>query len=213
MILFRPTGLKELALIFQSDMSAWPPRLPDQPIFYPVLNQNYARQIARDWNTKFDSCVGYVTRFEIADSFADKYDIKVVGGREHEELWVPSEDLGAFNTQLIRPIEVLEAYFGKLFLEHSKRDGYHAEGQDASHTLWQLGELFDYNMAEFEIKVQRSRELIFLHFPYWLAASTGELAVPDDRRKQILEAIEIAWQRFCKIPLCKESYRVDVGKL
>ena len=38
-VLFRPVGEKELALIRQLDDRAFPPRLPEQPIFYPVANE------------------------------------------------------------------------------------------------------------------------------------------------------------------------------
>jgi len=34
--LFRPVGLHELALIWDKGMREYPPRLPHQPIFYPV---------------------------------------------------------------------------------------------------------------------------------------------------------------------------------
>ena len=60
--LFRPTGEKELALIRTSGWREFPPRLPSQPIFYPVMNEEYATQIARDWNTR-DGGTGYVLRF------------------------------------------------------------------------------------------------------------------------------------------------------
>jgi hypothetical protein len=36
--LWRPVGPEELALVEASGRRAWPPRLPEQPIFYPVLN-------------------------------------------------------------------------------------------------------------------------------------------------------------------------------
>jgi hypothetical protein len=49
-------------LIRQSGFAAFPPRLPDQPIFYPVLTEGYAVKIARDWNVPA-SGAGYVTRF------------------------------------------------------------------------------------------------------------------------------------------------------
>jgi hypothetical protein len=52
MTLYRPVGTKELELISQLDLRAFPPRLEIQPIFYLVLNFDYAAQIARDWNTK-----------------------------------------------------------------------------------------------------------------------------------------------------------------
>ncbi len=61
MRLFRPVGLNELRLIFETEMTAFPPRLPEQPIFYPVLNAPYAIKIARDWNTKSEMRAGYVT--------------------------------------------------------------------------------------------------------------------------------------------------------
>lgn len=68
-MLYRPVGLHELALIWDSGMREFPPRLPQQPIFYPVANLEYATQIARDWNTKDNSFAGYVTKFAVADSF------------------------------------------------------------------------------------------------------------------------------------------------
>jgi hypothetical protein len=49
-VLYRPVGPKELELIKESGCREFPSRLPGQPIFYPVLNEEYAVQIARDWN-------------------------------------------------------------------------------------------------------------------------------------------------------------------
>ena len=46
--LWRPAGPEELALVEASGWREWPPRLPGQPIFYPVLNEEYAAMIARD---------------------------------------------------------------------------------------------------------------------------------------------------------------------
>jgi hypothetical protein len=48
--LWRPVGTQELELIVATGMRAFPPRLPEQPIFYPVLTEAYATRIARDWN-------------------------------------------------------------------------------------------------------------------------------------------------------------------
>ena len=92
MQLFRPVGLEELRLVYDTGMRAFPPRLADQPIFYPVLNEDYAVQIARDWNTKTGTRAGFVTRFEVDDEYAGRLERRVVGGREHEELWVPAEE-------------------------------------------------------------------------------------------------------------------------
>jgi hypothetical protein len=109
--LFRPVGTKELELIEASGWSAFPPRLPEQPIFYPVTNENYARQIARDWNAKHnDDKRGFVTRFDVRATFLSAYDRKVVGGREHEEYWIPAERLEAFNAAIEGPIAVVASF-------------------------------------------------------------------------------------------------------
>lgn len=95
--LFRPVGKNELALIEKSDFTAFPPRLPEQPIFYPVLNEEYATQIARDWNAKYNADrIGYVTKFKVQKEFLDNYEIKVVGSKTHEEYWIPAEDLSEY---------------------------------------------------------------------------------------------------------------------
>ena len=71
-ILYRPVGPKELKLIEASGWREFPPRLPEQPIFYPVLNEEYAIQIARDWNVRA-SGAGYVTRFAVDAEFLKRY--------------------------------------------------------------------------------------------------------------------------------------------
>ena len=118
MILYRPTGLAELRLVAQAGWIAWPPRLADQPIFYPVLTLAYARRIAQDWNSKdaLSGYVGFVTRFEIDEAFATKYPIQLAGGRSHEELWVPADELVEFNDHIVGKIEVIESYPGPRFL-------------------------------------------------------------------------------------------------
>lgn len=108
-ILFRPVGPKELAIIESSGWRAFPPRLPEQPIFYPVTNEDYAIQIARDWNVK-SSGSGFVTRFEVDAEYASRFPKKIVGSRVHEELWVPAEELVEFNSKIIGKIEVIHAF-------------------------------------------------------------------------------------------------------
>ncbi|MEO3936381.1 hypothetical protein V3N99_06440 [Dermatophilaceae bacterium Soc4.6] len=107
--LWRPTGPAELALVEASGWRAWPPRLPDQPIFYPVLNEEYATKIARDWNVKA-SGVGYVTRFEVDRSYLERYDVHQVGGHTILEYWIPAEDLDDFNQHIIGTIEVVAQF-------------------------------------------------------------------------------------------------------
>ena len=107
--LWRPVGPKELELIQQSGMRSFPPRLPDQPIFYPVLTEEYAVKIARDWNVPA-SGAGFVTRFQVKRSFIDRYDVQEAGGRSHLEYWIPAEALDAFNAAIVGPIEVVQSF-------------------------------------------------------------------------------------------------------
>ena len=118
MKLFRPVGLKELELIAQSNFTDFPPRLEIQPIFYPVLNFEYAAQIAREWNTKdpVSGFVGFVTEFEVEDEYASKFEVQIVGSaRVHQELWVQAEELAAFNSHIIGPIVVTASFTGPNF--------------------------------------------------------------------------------------------------
>jgi hypothetical protein len=105
-ILYRPTGPKELELVKQSGYRRWPPRLPEQPIFYPVTNEQYAIDIASRWNVK-DSGVGYVTRFQVLASFMSRYEVQKVGGAHHTEWWIPAEELEQLNDNIIGLIEVI----------------------------------------------------------------------------------------------------------
>ena len=107
--LFRPTGERELELVRDSGWKAFPPRLPDQPFFYPVLNEVYATQIARDWNTK-DGGTGYVLRFQVDADFLTRYEVRTVGASVHQEYWIPADDLEEFNRHLVGPIEMIAVY-------------------------------------------------------------------------------------------------------
>lgn len=107
--LWRPVGPKELKLIEQCGMRAFPPRLPEQPIFYPVLTEEYAVKIARDWNVPASGS-GFVTRFAVKRSFIGRYEVQQAGGRSHLEYWIPAEELGAFNAAIVGLIEVVQSF-------------------------------------------------------------------------------------------------------
>jgi hypothetical protein len=107
--LWRPTGPEELALVEEANWHAWPPRLPEQPIFYPVLNEDYAIRIARDWNVPA-SGVGYVTRFEVDSAFLTRYPVRQAGGETILELWVPAEEMEDFNRHIVGPIAVVHEF-------------------------------------------------------------------------------------------------------
>lgn len=112
--LYRPVGLKELERIAELDWLAFPPRLAWQPIFYPVLNQPYAEQIARDWNTEdsFSGYCGIVTRFDVDRNYLEQYPVQQVGGDGHEELWIPAEELWNFNGRISGKIGVVKVFRG-----------------------------------------------------------------------------------------------------
>jgi hypothetical protein len=108
-MLWRPIGPAELRLIEESGMREFPPRLADQPIFYPVLREDYAIKMARDWNVPA-SGKGFVTRFRVRRAFRDRYEIREAGGRSHLEYWIPAEELADFNTAIIGEIEVIASF-------------------------------------------------------------------------------------------------------
>ena len=107
--LYRPTGPEEIDLVEQTGYRRWPPRLPDQPIFYPVTNELYAVEIARDWNVRA-SGYGCVTRFAVRKSFMDRYDQQTVGARRHAEWWIPAESLEELNDNIVGLIEVVHEF-------------------------------------------------------------------------------------------------------
>jgi hypothetical protein len=110
--LFRPVGQGELDLIAASGFKAFPPRLPEQPCFYPVLTREYAEQIARDWNTKDERSgyVGYVTEFTVDSNYLNQFEIRKAGGQEHLEYWIPAEELEEFNRHIRGEIRVITKF-------------------------------------------------------------------------------------------------------
>ena len=110
--LYRPVGSAELALIAAADYAAFPPRLPEQPIFYPVLSEEYARDFASKWNTRDERSgfVGYVTRFRVETAFLSAYPVRVVGSSQLTEYWIPAEELERFNRAIVGKIDVIAEY-------------------------------------------------------------------------------------------------------
>lgn len=115
--LYRPVGEKEMLLIIESNYKKFPPRLEWQPIFYPVLNEDYASEIAEKWNTRdgTGNYLGFVTKFEVLKEVANQYPSQNVGAKNHNELWIPSEELEIFNQAIVGNIEVTKVFMGKDF--------------------------------------------------------------------------------------------------
>ncbi len=111
MILYRPVGTAELLLIKQSGYKCFPPRLPEQPIFYPVLNKQYAEEIAKKWNVRdTKDHKGYVTQFEVDDEYCTMFEIHTVGREYHQELWIPADELETFNQHIIGLIKIISIF-------------------------------------------------------------------------------------------------------
>ena len=107
--LYRPVNQAELDLIEQSAWTKFPPRLPEQPIFYPVMNEEYAIQISKDWNVPAYGS-GFVTKFAVKTSYLKKFKVENVGGEIHNELWVPAEELEEFNNNIVGQITVTKEF-------------------------------------------------------------------------------------------------------
>lgn len=192
MILYRPVGLEELRLIYEADMRAFPPRLPDQPIFYPVTNEGYAKQIAKDWNTKSGTLAGFVTRFFVDDDYVAKFERRVVGAREHEELWVPAEDLREFNEHIDGSIKVVGAYFGEGFRGHEPSE-FGLKGKDAMEQFLALARTLPYSSFDFSCEVAVNHLAIFLGFFFWEQTDFTANGFDAPARDKVLEALRRRW--------------------
>ena len=193
MILYRPVGIEELALVFDSGMTAFPPRLPEQPIFYPVTNFAYASQIAHDWNTTSGSKAGYVTTFSVHDDYVARFERKIVGGREHEELWVPAEELEDFNSHINGLIEVDAAYFG-LGFTGLVPDQFGLRGKNAVEQFVCLRGTADYSGMDFFCETYVQRKAVYCHYGFWRGHDFTEQGVTAEQRDDLIARVEKRWE-------------------
>jgi hypothetical protein len=192
--LFRPVGLYELALIWDSGMREFPPRLPQQPIFYPVANAEYATQIARDWNTKDKSSgfAGYVTRFAVLSSCLAGFEPHTVGGSSHVEYWIPAEQLPAFNASIRGVINVEAAYFGDGF-KGCVPEMFNLKGNDVVSQFVMMSKTWDYSRMDFVCEVSTNRKAVFLNFLFWAQFDFIPLGIEIARRDAVIQWIKEAW--------------------
>ncbi|MFK0258597.1 hypothetical protein [Streptomyces sp. NPDC090445] len=99
----------ELDLVRELNWRTWPPRLPEQPILYPVLNEDYAIKIATEWNVRHDGA-GFVTRFDVESEFLSRHPVRQVGGQTIPEQWVSAEELDEFNAHIVGEIQVAHEF-------------------------------------------------------------------------------------------------------
>jgi hypothetical protein len=201
MILYRPVGMNELRLMYDAEMRAFPPRLPDQPIFYPVLNFEYADQIAREWNTKTQPHAGYVTKFVVDDEHASRFPAQQVGGRQHVELWIPTEDLAEFNRHIASPIKVVAAHFGPAFRGFIP-DAFGLRGKDAAQQFVSLAGTLDYSAMDFHCEVTANRTAMYLNFAFWAQSDFVDHGIDQHQRDHVVAAVRNVWAgAFPDMPL------------
>ncbi|MDR2879376.1 MAG: hypothetical protein LBV03_05640 [Fusobacteriales bacterium] len=169
MKLYRPVGLYEMEKILEKAGKEFPVRFSEQPIFYPVLNVCYARQIAEKWNQKdFNSgFVGFITEFDIDDNYIESHEVHCVGGKEHLEYWIPAEELQEFNKKMKNKITIIEAYYGNQYIgiKPTGISGFKEEG--INNQIDTLKSLMSYNPMDFSGTVFVEWKLINLNFLYW----------------------------------------------
>lgn len=190
--LYRPVGLHELALIWDSGCREFPPRLPDQPIFYPVTSLDYATQIARDWNTKTSTFAGYVTSFDVDGRFLDQFERHIVGSAIHEEYWIPAEQLGSFNHALLSLVGVEAAFFGESFVGYVP-DQAEMKGKNATEQFLILARAWDYSRMDFALDVAVNRKAVYLNCPFWLEHEFSGFGLTEVAKYALLSGIYDVW--------------------
>jgi hypothetical protein len=192
--LYRPVGLEELSLIWDSGCREFPPRLPDQPIFHPVTSAEYATQIARDWNTKAASSAGYVTSFDVDDGYLAKFERQIVGAAVHEEYWIPAEQLPDFNHAIRSQIEVDAAFFAESFIGFVP-DKCGLKGKNAGEQFVVLARSWDYSRMDFALEISVNRKAVYLNCWFWLERDFTGHGISGDLKAAALAGVVEVWAR------------------
>jgi hypothetical protein len=201
--LYRPVGLAELALIFDTQMRAFPPRLPEQPIFYPVLNREYAIQIARNWNapSKQSGFSGFVTQFSVDSHYLEQFPVQTVGSSIHKELWVPAEQLTEFNGEIRGNICMTDAFFCDDYTGFIPLD-FGLAHRTAVEQFVCLSATLGYSGMDFICEISANHKAIYLNFPFWLSFNFSHHGILLPQRDRVLDAIREYWYpRFSLLPL------------
>jgi hypothetical protein len=193
-ILYRPVGLGEAVRILDAGSLGFPPRRPEQPIFYPVLNREYAEQIAQRWNASNASTgyAGFVTQFLLDRTYAAQFTPHVVGSAIHSEYWVPAEQLAEFNEHLLGSIVFVSAHYGDGYVGPTPRPT-HLKGLAAREQLPRLERILEENGWDFGIEVRRQQLAVPLNFAYWVRTDLTAEGLTFARKVTTLQAVQYAW--------------------
>lgn len=193
--LYRPVGLRELALLWNSKFRQFPPRLPHQPYFYPVTNIEYARKIASEWNVKDEASVfsGFVTKFNVSTEFLSRYRPKVVGSSIHTEYWIPSEKLNDFNRAVVGTITIEEGFFGPTFEGYVPASGRLKE-KSAADQFVELARLWQFNSVDFGRELLTNRKAIYLNCWFWAQHDFSKFGIRLEDRVLMFDRLQNTWE-------------------
>jgi len=201
--LFRPVGLHELALIWDKGMREFPPRLPHQPIFYPVVNIEYACQIARDWNTVDEKSgfAGFVTAFELDKSYLSKFEPRTVGSSKHVEYWIPAEGLSSFNDAIHGLIRLESGFFGTNFSGYIP-DALGLKGRDATAQFVALHGAWDGSTFDVACEISANRKAVFINWLFWSRHDFSKAGISEEQRGILLGHLKRCWEfNHIEVPL------------
>jgi hypothetical protein len=193
--LFRPVGMHELALIWDKEFREFPPRLPHQPIFYPVINYDYARQIAAEWNVKDEASAycGFVTRFDVADDYISRLAQHLVGASIHTEYWISANQLSDFNSAIHGRIEVEEGFFGDEFRGFVP-ERFGLRGKEAVEQFTCLANTWDYSRMDFVIEAVTNSKAVFLNSWFWAKYDFSRFGIDAEQKRRVFENLRNAWE-------------------
>lgn len=188
--LYRPVGLKEMELILNAESRKFPPRLPSQPIFYPVLDYNYAKQIACEWNTTdYNSgFVGYVTKFDVDDYYISQFKVQTVGKSMHSELWIPAENLKEFNDKISDRITIIEAFYGKNYVGLTPELSL-LKNKGLKEQVLNLNRTLEDDEIKFKSEVELQWKVILLNMIYWYKLDLSKDGIDENRKGYLLKKI------------------------
>jgi hypothetical protein len=180
--------------MWDMEMRGFPPRLPQQPIFYPVTNIDYARQIACDWNTKDEKSgfAGYISAFDIDSSYLSNFEPHTVGSSEHVEYWISANELDSFNEAIRGRIRLEEGFFGTAFRGHIP-DAFNLKEKDAIAQFVFLSKDWQYGRFDVFEEVYTNRKSVFLNWLFWARHDFSEFGIGEGQREATLGNLERCW--------------------
>jgi hypothetical protein len=201
--LFRPVGLHELALLWDSAFREFPPRLAHQPFFYPVASADYARHIAAHWNVNDEPSgfSGFVTTFVLADDYLSTLEPHAVGARTHVEYWNPAEQLPSFNHAITDDIAVEAAFFGPRFVGYIPQM-HVLRGRDAAGQFVTLAKAWGYSRMDSVCEVSANRKAVYLNSWFRVQSDFASAGIDSQQKRNVLDGLRQAWElNHISVPL------------